>query len=156
MVERQLNDVELRHDPERVRVASVFDGFARLVVLPPCLFVALPSYSLSSVHYPLFVPFVPFVPLLVPSHSCPSGVLYSVLFVFFSRSFRVLFAFFSQVSTLSFASPMTLLSSFVRLLSNFFFVQVSTHSLSPFIPTFICPDALVESPVCPSNYLAEQ
>lgn len=81
MIERQLNDIELRHDPERVRVASV------LLVWSSCRLVFLSPYR--PTHYP------PFVPLLVPSHSCPSRVLYPVLFAFFSHSFHILFAFFS-------------------------------------------------------------
>lgn len=138
MIERQLNDVELRHDPERVRVASL----TVLLVWSSCRLVFLSPYR--PTHYP------PFVPLLVPSHSCPSRVLYPVLFAFFSHSFHLLFANVHPVVCFSD-------DSFVRLIVQLFlcpgfysqFVPIYTHS-------FICPDVLVKSSVCPPICLAER
>lgn len=49
MVERQLNDVELRHDLERVRVASL----TVLLVWPSCRLVSLLPYR--PTHYPPFI-----------------------------------------------------------------------------------------------------
>jgi hypothetical protein len=147
MIERQLNDVELRHDPERVRVASV------LLVWSSCRLVFLSPYR--PTHYP------PFVPLLVPSHSCPSRVLYPVLFAFFSHSFHILFTFFSHSFRLLFANVHLVVcfsdDSFVRLIVQLFlcpgfysqFVPIYTHS-------FICLDVLVKSSVCPPICLAER
>ena len=49
MVERQLNGVELRHDLERVRVASL----TVLLVWPSCRLVSLLPYR--PTHYPPFI-----------------------------------------------------------------------------------------------------
>ena len=130
MVERQLNDVELRHDPERVRVASVFDGFARLVVLPPCLFVALPSYSLSSVHYP---PFVRLYRLyrLYRYWFRRTRVLVESSTLFFSHSFRILFASVHSVVCFSDDSFVLFCPTIVQLFlcPGFYsqFVPIYTH-----------------------------